>query len=139
MKGIKNIRLKEYDYTSNGYYFVTICANRRSRYLVGQTRDVVTQFIERISDRIHGVSIDYHIIMPTHLHIIFVLQECRLKLGEIVRRLKAVTSKETGIKLWQPNYYEHVIRDEKALGRIRRYIMNNPLADRIEFKQFYQK
>ena len=139
MKGIKNIRLREYDYTSNGYYFVTICTNRRSPYLVGHARDVVAQFVERISEKIHGVSIDYHVIMPTHVHIIFALRECKLKLGEIVRRLKAVTSKEMGIKLWQPNYYEHVIRDEKALGRIRRYIVNNPLAERMEFKQFYRK
>ena len=30
-------------------------------------------------------------------------------------------------KLWQRNYYEHVIRDELALSRVRDYIANNPL------------
>ena len=30
-------------------------------------------------------------------------------------------------KLWQRNYYEHVIRDENELNRIREYIINNPL------------
>jgi REP element-mobilizing transposase RayT len=54
-----------------------------------------------------------------------------------VRRLKAVTSRKTGIQLWQPNYYEHVIRNEQALRQIRKYIVNNPSADIIEFKQFY--
>ena len=76
--------------------------------------------------------------MPTHLHIIIVLQECKLKLGEIVRRFKALTSKESGVKLWQPNYYEHVIRNEMALRKIREYIMNNPLAERIQVEQFYE-
>ncbi|MGB7055161.1 MAG: transposase [bacterium] len=137
MKGIKNIRLKEYDYASNGYYFVTICTYYNRPYLTGRIRDVVTQYIECISDTIRGASVDYYVVMPTHLHVIFVLQECKLKLGEIVRRLKAVASKQSEIKLWQPNYYEHVIRDEKALNRIRQYIVNNPLAERIDCKQFY--
>jgi REP element-mobilizing transposase RayT len=138
MKRIKNIRLEEYDYASNGYYFVTICTDYGTPHLMGHIKDVVAQFIEHISEKIAGASIDYYVIMPTHLHIILILHGCKLKLGEIVRRLKAVTSKQSGIKLWQPNYYEHVIRDERALSRIREYIVNNPLAERIEFTQFYE-
>jgi putative transposase len=138
MKRTKNIRLKEYDYASNGYYFVTICTNYRSPHLAGHTKNVVAQFIEHISEEISGVSTDYYVIMPTHLHIILILQECEFKLGEVVRRLKAVTSKQSGIKLWQPNYYEHVIRNETALNKIREYIKNNPLAERIQFEQFYE-
>ena len=138
MKGIKNIRLGEYDYASNGYYFVTICTNYRTPRLTGHTKGVVAQFIEHISEKIEGVNINYYMIMPTHLHIIIILHECKLKLGEVVRRLKATTSKQIGFNLWQPNYYEHVIRNERALSRIREYIVNNPLAERIEFTQFYE-
>uniref|UniRef100_A0A7C4TFR8 Transposase n=1 Tax=candidate division WOR-3 bacterium TaxID=2052148 RepID=A0A7C4TFR8_UNCW3 len=138
MKGIKNIRLKNYNYTSNGYYFITICTNYRRPYLIGQTKNVVAQFIEQIPSKMTGVNIDYYKIMPTHLHIILILEECKLKLGEIVRRIKATTSKQTGIHLWQPNYYEHVIRNEIALKKIREYIENNPLAEKIKFEQFYE-
>jgi putative transposase len=138
MKKMKNLRLKEYDYASNGYYFVTICTYYMRPYLTGRIRDIVAQFIERISEKIHGVNVDYYVIMPTHLHVIFVLQACKLKLGEIIRRLKAGTIKQSGIRFWQPNYYEHVIRNEKALNKIREYIVNNPLVEMIEFKQFYQ-
>ncbi|GAG65807.1 unnamed protein product [marine sediment metagenome] len=138
MRTIKNIRLKNYDYTSNGYYFITICTNYQKPYLTGQIRNVVAQFIEQISSKIGGVSVDYYYIIPTHLHIVLILEESELKLGEIVRRLKATTSKKTGIKLWQPNYYEHVIRNEKALRKIREYIQNNPLAAKIKFEQFYE-
>jgi putative transposase len=138
MKGIKNIRLKGYDYSSNGYYFVTICTNRGFPYLTDRNKEVVTASIGHMSERIDGIVVDYYVIMPTHLHIIIVLQECKLKLGEIVRRFKALTSKESGVKLWQPNYYEHVIRNEMALRKIREYIMNNPLAERIQVEQFYE-
>ncbi len=137
MKGIKELRLKHYDYREDGYYFVTVCTNYKNNILVGKIRDVVAQSIQELSVKIEGVKIDYHIIIPNHMHVILILNNCRLKLGEIVRRLKAMCSKETGRKLWQPNYYEHVIRNEKALEKIREYIINNPMVERLNFKEFY--
>ena len=138
MKGKKKLRLTHYNYATDGYYFVTICTYYCRPYIVGKNREIVAQCIEGMSAKIRGVSADYYILMPTHVHLIIIMDQCELKLGEVVRRLKAVTSKQTGIKLWQPNYYEHVIRNEKALGKIREYIANNPLAERIEFTQFYK-
>lgn len=77
--------------------------------------------------------------MPSHIHLILILilEHCDLKLAEIVRRLKAAAKKQFGFRLWQPNYYEHVIRNEKTLARIREYIQNNPLVEKIELKRFY--
>jgi len=69
--------------------------------------------------------------MPAYIHLILILEHCELELGEIVRGLKAAATKQVGFKLWQPNYYEHVIRDEKALAGVREYIQNNPLAERL--------
>jgi hypothetical protein len=53
-------------------------------------------------------------------------------LGEIVRSFKAVATRrirQAGVSAfaWQRNYYEHIIRDEESLNRIREYIANNPL------------
>ena len=53
----------------------------------------------------------------------------------MIRSLKsAVTTKHTnemrgvpGAKLWQRNYYEHIIRNDNELYRTREYIVNNPL------------
>jgi REP element-mobilizing transposase RayT len=62
----------------------------------------------------------------------------RLALGEIVQWFKTMTTNEyiRGVKqngwtpfpgkLWQRNYYEHIIRNENDLNRIREYIFNNP-------------
>jgi putative transposase len=54
-------------------------------------------------------------------------------LGAIVRSFKSAVTKRynekhapSGLGLWQRNYYEHVIRDENSLIRIRRYIATNP-------------
>ena len=131
MRAVKNIRLKDYDYSSDGFYFITICTNYRKPYLTGKSEEIVAQFIEQLPYKISGVKLDYYRIMPSHIHLILVLEECQLKLSEIVRRLKAVTTKQVRFRLWQPNYYEHVIRDDKALAKVREYIQNNPLMERL--------
>lgn len=76
--------------------------------------------------------------MLNHLHLIIILDGCARPLSEVVRRLKGRVSKEAGFKVWQPNYYEHVIRNEKALEKIREYIQNNPKELILEFGQFYK-
>ena len=131
MRAIKNIRLKDYDYSSDGFYFITLCTNYRKPYLTGENEKIVAQFIEQLPYRVNGVKLDYYQMMPSHIHLILILEHCELKLAEIVRRLKAATTKQLGFKLWQPNYYEHVIRNPKALAGIREYIQNNPLKERI--------
>ncbi|MFQ5863450.1 MAG: transposase [Candidatus Brocadiales bacterium] len=135
MRGTKNIRLKHYDYSANGSYFVTICSNYKQPHLT-DLRYTIELAIKRIAC-IEGVKVDYFYVMPNHLHLIVILNDCPIPLGKVVRRLKARVSKEAGFKVWQPNYYEHVIRNEKALIKIREYIKNNPTKERIEFEQFY--
>jgi len=139
MRAIKNIRLRNYDYSSNGFYFVTICTDYRKPYLVGENKNVVARFIERLPEKINGVRLDYYQIMPTHFHLILILENCKLKLSEIIRRLKAMVKKQIGFNLWQPNYHEHVIRNEEALTKIRKYIQDNPSVEKIELGRFYKK
>jgi len=62
----------------------------------------------------------------------------RIRAPTIIQWFKTMTTNEylRGVKtsgwapfqgqLWQRNYYEHVIRDEESLNRIRQYIHDNP-------------
>ncbi len=136
MKTIKNIRLKNYNYSTNGYYFVTVLTNYRRPYLAKDLYELVNAAIQELNE-LEGVKVDYAVVMSDHIHLILILNNCPLKLGEIVRRLKAKTSRKAGLKLWQPNYYEHVIRHDRALSRIRQYIIDNPHVEQIEFRDFY--
>lgn len=136
MRSVKNIRLKDYDYSANGFYFVTICSNYKQPCLIDM-KDTIESAINKLAC-IEGVKVDYHCIMSNHLHLIVILNRCSIPLGKVIRRLKAQVSKETGFKVWQPNYYEHVIRNEKALNKIREYIKDNPTKEIIEFEQFYR-
>ena len=59
----------------------------------------------------------------------------RKSLGRLIGAFKTVSTKQInlirntpGTKIWQRNYYEHIIRNEKSLNKIREYIVNNPLS-----------
>ena len=76
--------------------------------------------------------------MNTHIHAILVMDGSEKSLGEVIRIFKSLVTKQTKIKdFWQRNYYEHIIRNEIALLKIREYIQNNPLEDKLRFKDFY--
>lgn len=148
MKAIKNIRLSEYDYNNNGYYFITICTNYRWPHLVDSNiKNIVVAELVRLND-LEGVRIDYYNIMPNHMHMIIILEDTKYSLFEVIKRFKSKTTifvKKLANqgwqlqKLWQPNYYEHVIRNENALSKIRKYIRHNPEIEKIELKQFYSR
>jgi REP element-mobilizing transposase RayT len=91
----------------------------------------------------HGplVQVDAFVVMPNHLHgIITILPANRcpdapavVPLGNLVGGFKSSVTREwnqlcgtPGGAVWQPRFYEHIIRHEKALARIRDYIRNNP-------------
>ena len=134
----KNIRLKDYDYSSNGYYFVTICTNNMKPIII-RYKDIVERILVELPKRFAGVRIDYYVLMNTHIHIIFAFDGARTSLGEVVRCFKALVSKKTSLSdFWQRGFYEHVIRNEKGLAKIREYIQNNPLAEVLRFSQFYE-
>lgn len=134
-KTIKNIRLKAYSY-QDGFYFITICSNFRKVFTDNEQK-IITRNIENLSNAESGVELDYYSLLSNHVHLIVILKECKIRLGEVIRRFKARTSKDAGARLWQPNYYEHVIRSEKALDKIREYIENNPLKENIDFNEIY--
>jgi putative transposase len=134
----KEIRLKDYDYSSNGYYFVTICTNNKQPFIKKHRKEIERTLLS-LPVKFPGLTLDYYCLMSTHLHIILILDKVKVTLSQIVRAFKALITKITREKsLWQRNYYEHVIRTEQALSKIREYIQNNPLAERIKFEQFYE-
>ena len=143
----KNIRLKYYDYSLEGYYFITICTKNRVEMLgninVGVALQgdpkiklsiegiIVNKYIEECNKKLRDVLIDEYIIMPNHVHLIIILKNGAPRtapptIPKIINSLKSIITKEIGYSIWQRNYYEHVIRDEKEYLLIKQYIINNP-------------
>ena len=152
----KSLRLPEYEYSSAGAYFITLCCNNR-RCLFGDNIDaqvrlnplgeICGEAWREIPDHFSAVELDEYVIMPNHLHGILLIKDERArhasplqpqgndlpKLGHVVASFKSVVSRRirrlpgsAELKIWQRNYYEHVIRNNVSLNEIRTYIANNP-------------
>ena len=134
------LRLRHYDYRENGYYFVTLCTkNRMPRFATFVAKALVQQHLEQIPRFFPGVSIDQSVVMPDHLHLILVFQSSEKPLSRVIQVFKSWVTRAWGLgqSIWQSNYYEHVIRNEAALRKIREYIVNNPVVAQIDCEQFY--
>lgn len=186
----RSIRLKDYDYSQDGLYFVTICARDRE-CLFGEIRNeemrlnelgrIVNNFWYSIKTYFITVDLDEFAVMPNHIHGIIVigrggvipptdnvvtidgrggvippekriqggeipcvkggetppLREVQIKptLGQIIGYCKYQTTKIINQylnlppnKIWQRNYYEHIIRTDRSLCNITNYIYYNPAA-----------
>ena len=153
----RSIRLKGYDYSKAGCYFVTICTKNREM-LFGK---IVEYTWFDLPNHIDTVKLDVFTIMPNHVHGIIVIKNDNVDiendsingsgmvrvgseptltkrkhhpLTEIIRQFKTFSARRinkkrniSGIPVWHRNYYEHIIRDGKELNRIRFYIENNPV------------
>lgn len=151
----RSIRLKGYDYRQPGAYFVTICTLNRdmllreiaedsqgaSQLLLNRHGRIATECWLWLAEQYPYVELDEWVVMPNHLHGILVLSDGRggsriaptKPLGRLIGAFKTVSTKQMnemrstpGAPVWQRNYYEHIIRDEADLDRIRRYIAENP-------------
>ena len=137
----KHLRLRDYEYRGNGYYFVTVCTKDRKPYFVEEkAKALVQEKIEQIPLFFQGVMINQSVVMPNHLNVILLFQSSDKSLGQVIQAFKSWVTRGWGLgqSVWQPNYYEHVIRNEMALHKIREYIVNNPLFDQVDCEQFYK-
>ena len=146
MHNRKSIRLKNWNYTDPGYYFVTICANNRQHLFGDIVNDqmipnefgiiVKCAWFDLVNHN-PDIALDEFAIMPNHIHGIIIigvgLEPTPTPLSEIVRQFKTFSAKRINklrntpyAKLWQRNYYDHIIRNEPSLNEIRTYINNNP-------------
>ncbi|MDD4923905.1 MAG: hypothetical protein PHF74_03615 [Dehalococcoidales bacterium] len=142
----KKLRLRDYDYSQGGVYFITICTKNKNPILwdssVGTTigrppLSRIGQVIDSAINNIHTVyptvEIDKYVIMPNHVHMLISLSDNdgRIlqvpKIGRVIQHLKGFASKRIGYSIWQSRYYDHIIRDEKDYLARWKYIDENPL------------
>ena len=176
----RSIRLGWYDYSQDGWYFVTMCTRNHTCMFGNILNDqmrlnkagvMVGTWWRKVGGKFPSVRTDEYIIMPNHFHGIVnivgaapcgrpitgnnnVYGQPRDEsgqphgvaptLGDIVNWFKTMTTNQyiRGVKqngwspfagkLWQRNYYEHIIRNEEELNHIRQYIADNTLNWRTD-------
>ena len=171
----KQYRHKNYDYSQNGFYFVTICAKNHQMFFgnivrldneynpvyemkLSEIGKAAEKYWTEIPKHFSNVGLDEHIIMPDHIHGIIEIdkQICNGRnealprsyngkypqmseispesgsLSTIIGSFKSIVTKTVNQKFsdnnfqWQPRFHDRIIRNEKELDAIRKYISENP-------------
>ena len=168
----RSIRLKGYDYSQSGLYFVTIVTQNRDNFfgdiangtlkLNDAGKMIETEWL-KLPQRFKNIELHQYAVMPNHFHGIIQIVGATLvvaqnetahsekgqpqgiaptiaptTLGDMVGAFESITTVEyiRGVKnngwqpfdgkLWQRNYWEHIIRNENEYNRISQYIIDNP-------------
>ena len=175
----QSIRLKNYDYSQKGSYFITLVTQDRI-HLFGKIEDgkMILNTVGKILEEEWrntiqmrpNIALGEFIIMPDHMHMIITITAQMEKkddkewihsnpkcpsqtIGAIIRGFKGASTKKINLflnstgesqfapptesqfaptefyknKIFQRNYYEHIIRNQKDYNRIEQYIIDNPM------------
>ena len=145
----KPTRIGNYDYSTPGAYFITMCtANREHIFWSPVGADIIRpenvplstagklaeQGILQMANHYENVSVDKYCIMPDHIHLILRIEPdiggrmvSAPTVSTVVGSMKRWVSKQIGRPIWQKSFYEHVIRNRQDYDEIWKYIENNPL------------
>ncbi|MFA7057418.1 MAG: transposase [Candidatus Cloacimonadales bacterium] len=170
----RSIRLKDYDYSQEGFYFITLCTGNRE-HLFGEINDgtmvlneigmLIKEEWEKTTEIRKNIALGEYIIMPNHFHAIIQiehqiksqtyttmgLKSTSQTIGSIIRGFKGTTTLKINLiqpvrkecrgvlpyaqnvksskqdnSIWQRNYWERIIRNQKEFNQISQYIINNP-------------
>ena len=142
-------RLSGYDYSQLNHYYVTICSNNHTEWfgeiqnnemMVNDYGNIIKQQWEWLSKQYDYVELDEYIVMPNHIHGILIINNSirtghdlslhMKSLSSLIGAFKTTSSKSIHQKClpefkWQRSFYDHVIRNDKSLYNIRKYIIDN--------------
>ena len=157
----KRNRLHLFDYKQTGAYFITtntknneelfgrvieeapppvntddvlnaLQADSTSIMVLNAVGELVDSEVRRLNTLYDCVSVDFHVVMPNHVHMIISVVDSNgdsgkpPPLSDIIGHWKRAVSVKLWFSPWQKSFYDHVIRNEDDYHRIAEYIVSNP-------------
>ncbi|MBO5041860.1 MAG: transposase [Clostridia bacterium] len=156
----KSPRLKRFDYSTTGAYFITICTQNRKNILstiVGEGSplpklshygEIANLWIQKLPEKYHEISVDCYVIMPNHIHLLLSVMKddgrgdpsptvdtamgwLKYQITKEINKLRGTP----GEKLLQRSFFDHIIRNQDDYYEIYKYIYENPLRWKLD--KFY--
>ena len=152
----KTPRLKNFDYSLNGCYFVTVCVKNRLQILgtikapenqfsppvteLSEKGKIVDKYINMISQSYENVFVDNYVVMPDHIHLLISVERPyvaadmndslsdSVSISTIIRSTKSLITKEIRESIWQKSFYDEIITNEKTYIKASQYIDDNPVC-----------
>lgn len=145
----KRNRLRNYDYSTPGAYFITICTQDRKCLLwdgagtsIARPQDVQLSKFGRITEQAvknipryyPAVRLEKYVIMPNHMHLLLRIEPdvdgrpmVAPTISTVVQQMKGYITKQIGQNIWQKLFHDHIIRTDAQFQRIWNYIEANPM------------
>ncbi len=152
----KGLRLKQYDYSSVGAYFITLCTKNRVNILSNITvgtgvldcpqicltkyGKIADKYIRQMNEFYNSISVETYVIMPNHIHLLINIEDgqsgrpvptsnkdANSSISKFVGTFKRFSNKEYGENIWQSRFYDHIIRDKNDYEEVCKYINTNVL------------
>ena len=160
----KSTRAQNFDYNTNGAYFVTVCTKNRQQLLskivgVDVLDDpknvdllphgkIVDKYINQLDTFYNDISVASYVIMPNHIHIMLFVRgngssrtstptKQHSAVSQFVSTLKRFCNKKYGENIFQRGFFDHIIRNQKDYEEHLRYIHNNPMC--WQFDKLYSE
>jgi REP element-mobilizing transposase RayT len=124
----RSLRLEGVDYGAPGRVYHVIIGSRDNRetFIGPQVNSQVIGILKQAVE-ISGYELVAYCLMPDHLHVLVQAGEQARSLSGLVGSFKSYCLKATGRKLWQPGFYEHILRKDETVTTVAEYIGNNPV------------
>lgn len=144
----KQNRLKDYDYSAAGAYFVTVCTRDRANHFwkdvgasIARPQDIelsekgktVDEAIKKIEANYPNLSVDNYVIMPNHIHLIIQIHDIAdgramlaPTISTVIQQMKGYATKHIKQSIWQKSYHDHIIRGREDYLKIWQYMDENP-------------
>ena len=130
-----SLRLRGFDYASRRVYFVTVVACERrpafgDQRVARSTFDCLFELRQKL-----GFNLYCYCLMPDRLHLLVGPGDCGKSLAEICGAFKSLSTRaywqwHEG-KLWQRQFFDHIIRNEKEFFETLEYIKQNPVRKQL--------
>ena len=134
----KSPRICGYDYSLPNYYFITICTHSK-KCIFGKPNQlnaygsIAENCLKEIEKVFPFIVLDKYVVMPNHIHGIFVIEDetGKQNLTTVLAQYKmSVTKKirkiDPKIVVWQRSFHDHIIRNQASYEKIWMYIEDNP-------------
>ena len=156
----KPTRLRKYDYSKKGVYFITICTQDRKNVLsqiVGEGSPlpkltnigiITDKWINRIHEYCNNYRVDCYVIMPNHIHLMLSINnngrgDLSPTVYDVVGWMKYQITRDINanadakLKIFQRSFHDHIIRNQDDFNKIYEYIRDNPKLWRLD--RFYEE
>ncbi|MDO5477690.1 MAG: transposase [Clostridia bacterium] len=147
----KATRLKNYDYSAHGAYFITICVKDKKcilgkivgdgdfdvpQMILSEYGVILDKYIHLMNDKYSHIKTDKYVIMPNHIHLILSVTAYKNgasetaapynnEISKFISLLKRYCNREYSKNIFQRSFNDHIIRGEKDYAKISEYIDTN--------------